>query len=482
MRAEILRMDNVYKAVDGANALDGFCMNVFKGEILGLLSWSAAEKESLVNVLNGKDGIDNGRLYFYDAPVEGGRYVQPAAGRVFVVDGKNRLCRNITVAENIFIIRDQCKQYFIKNKVILRQTEELFKRFGLDVDPGKDACELEPLERCMVELVKAFAIRRKSSKLIILNEPSNYLNIREIQQINEIIRAIKDAGNSVVYIDNDLDLLMSTAERIMVMRDGKNARTFRRESFDKDRIMTVLLGGYAPVGTEDEPLARVRDSDEVIRFERVTSRRIKALSIMVKRGEIVSFLDPLGRAEDDIVNLLTGAAAPTSGEIYFKGETFKPQKTDFFKEGIGLMQEGALETSVFRRWSVLENLAFMSINKYSGRMMGIRRFYKSIIQEYYLKFGENIFAKSLRKADAVTMYKTLYYRWHLFAPKLLICVRPFAGLDLALRRLVTDMIREIADKGVAVIIVSSSINEAHALGDRVALLSEAYRARLPETE
>ena len=471
MNTEILRLENIVKSKGGVNTLNRLNMHLYSGEIMGVLSRSSVEKESLINILLGEEQPDHGRLYLEEQLLEAAKFQSNVKTRAFLVGKKSKLCHYISVAENVFLIRGETKKYIISETTINRQTLELFKGFDFVLDPQKDAKDLTPFERCVVEIIKSVAMNRRESKIIILDGLSDYLNLNEMKKINSVLNYIKSIGNTILYMDNDPDVLMEMSDRLLVLRDGKSARVFRRNTFSKKDLMAVFHGEsneYIPRG--DELFNKLKDAPVVLCFLNVSTKKIDNLSVDINKGEIVSFFDQLGRCEEDIIELIMGRQKPESGEILYLGKAYNPWKQKPLSQGIGFICEDDLEKTMFTSWSVIENLSFLAINKYKSKFFSQERFFNSIYKEYHSRIGDGILSPTLRNVDTQTLYKILYYKWHLFSPKLLVCVRPFAGLDLSLRRKVSMMIDEIASKGAAVIVVSSNINEAYALGSRVIIL------------
>ena len=473
MHKEILRLENIIKSTGGVNTLNRFNMHLYSGEIIGVFSRSSAEKEGLISILLGIEKPDHGRLYLDEQLLEAAKFQSITKSRAFVINKKSKVCYHLSIAENVFLIRGGFSKYFIRGKTLNRQTIELLKNFDFVLEPQKDAKNLAPLERCIVEIIKSVAINRKESKIIILDDLSNYLNLAEMEKINSVIAHITSSGNSVLYMDNDPDILMKVSDRVLVLRDGKNRRVFRRNTFTKKDLMAVYYGeSNEYMSTGDEPYVKTDNAQHIFSFRGVSTKKIENLTVDINKGEILSFFDQRGRGEEDIIEMIMGRQKPDTGDILYLGKPYNPRKQKPLSQGIGFICEDDLETTMFKSWSVIENLSFLAINKYRSRIFSQQRLYDSILREYHSRFGDSILSPTLRNVDTQTLYKILYYKWHLFSPKLLVCVRPFAGLDLSLRRSVSLMINELTAKGTAVIIVSSNANEAYALGSRVIELHE----------
>ncbi|MDR2902961.1 MAG: ATP-binding cassette domain-containing protein [Clostridiales bacterium] len=463
MREELLRIENITKATKEITVLSNFRLNIFKSEVLGLFSLNDLGKSGLINILCGEIKADSGRIYFDEVLFEPEEYCAQNQNDVFIIDNRNRLSVNLTVADNIFVIRSGLKKYVINNKSIFRQTTALFEAFGLLIAPEKDAGDLTLFERCAVELLKAYGL---GAKLIILDDLSSSLSTVDLRRFNGLVQQVKKRGVSFLYIDSELDVLFHISERIVIMRDGKNMRTFRKEEFHEKNVISVLMG-------EDfnSNYGRMihREEKEMLRMRGITAAHLTDVSVSVFKGEIISFLDTSDQSNEDIMRLMTGNLQLHSGQIFLFGKAFVTvSEKDALLKGVGLVCENPAERTLFKDWSVVENLFFMMSYKIKW-MWAKPRIRKSIIQEYYQKFGDMIFAQRLTDADAATLFKIIYYRWHLYAPKILICVKPFTGLDVYLRNLLQTLMEELTRKGIAIIVLSSNITESYVLGDRVLL-------------
>lgn len=464
MKEELIRLEKIVKQSNDTLLLDDFNLNIFKGEILGLFSLNTVGKSSLLEILSSNLKFDSGRLYFNDVLMENG-FSGDYSNKVRTIENKIKLSPNLTVAENIFVIRKKFEKYIISKKILYEQSAILFENLGIDIDPKKMAGELTTFESCIVEIVKVYAL---GTKLIILCDLSNYLSAFDLDKLNKLLLNLLEKGVSFLYVDNDFNVLFKMANRIVVMGDGKNLRTLNKNQFQGENVMNILLGENFDMNHNQ--IQKIED-EVVLEFKNLSSNHLDNINIKFLKGEIVSILDVTGKYYEEIINVLTGTKHK-NGEIIFLNEPYSAlnQKGAILK-GIGFIYENLSRNMLFKDLSVLENLIFMMSYKAGGLSLK-QRAKKSLLNEYHDKIGDDIYAEQLDKINSETECKIVYYRWLLYSPKLLVCVKPFSGQDVSLRKLILNLINEISLKGISVIVLSSNITESYILGNRIVLIDK----------
>ncbi len=470
MKTEIFRLENVTKTVNHIPRLDDLNLTIRKGEILGLLSLNDEGKTCLTNILCGQSSIDYGRIYYNDELVDlDSEAPLPFAGRVVSVENKTKLTFSLSVADNIFVVRKGFRKYLINRRVLREQAGRIFAEFGIDIDPGASAMTLSPLECGLVELVKGYAT---GARLIILNNLSSYLSTLDLNRFHQLVFQLKEKGISFLYIDNDPDVIFKVCDRLFIMREGRNVRTFKKGECDEQTALTILTGR---VDERESSHKSHWEEAKVLVFNTVSARYLQNISFVLRRGEVVSILDTHGRSNNSILELLTGEQAREKGQILLDGEDFNVTgHSRAIRRGIGLISEDSLENTLIYDLSPLDNLCIPLFEKLKTLIYkkGIR---KSVRMEYADKLGEDIHQKDLYHVQHQTLQKLVYYRWLLYSPKVLVCVKPLSGLDISGRKLTLDLIGQLSAKGIAILILTSNFSEAYYLSDRVILIDGAIK-------
>lgn len=470
MKEELIRLEKIVKRTNNVLLLDDFNLNIFKGEILGLLSLNTVGKDSLLDLLCSNSKFDSGRIYFNDVLLDSGEFLGNYYNKVRIIENKIKLSPNLTIGDNIFVIRNGFEKHIINKQKLAQQAEMFFKNFGINIDPKKLASELTPYEACVVEIIKAYAI---GTKLIILCGLSNYLNAFDLYKFNRLISKLLKKGTSFLYVDNDINILFKMANRIVIMGDGKNLRTLKKDQFHEENVMNILMGENFDINRKKPQ----KPSDEVVlELNNVFSDSLCGISLKLHKGEVISLLDVSGKYYEDIIKLFTETELK-DGEITFLSKPYNAKsEKNAISKGIGFIFENPAKKMLFKDLSVLENLTFMMSHKADNLWLK-RRIIKSVINEYHAKIGDDINASSLNGISSETECRIVYYRWLLYSPDLLICVKPFSGQDFSLRELTACLVDELAARGISILILSSNITESYTLGNRIMLVDKGTVAK-----
>lgn len=466
MKEEILRLENVTKKINDLILLDGFYLHIFKGEVMGLLSLNTTGKNVFSEILCHHSPIDFGRIYLNDHLTDTDELNKTNRNKVFNIEGQTSLSLNLTVADNIFVIRNGFKKYAINNRILFGQAKMLFKEFDIHINPKGIVANLTPLECITVEFIKAYA---SGAKLIILSNLTNYLGTLDLEKLNKIVTYFKEKGISFLCIDSYLDILFKFSDRLTIMRDGKNIRTLRKSEFVEKKVISLFADRFIEPGYE-----RVykKTGQVVLEFKNVITDYLDHINFKIYKGEIINILDAQGKSNEDIIQILNADSQSYSGEVIFDGKLYKSHHlSEVIKKGVGFLIENSIDNLLFKDMSVYENLTFMMTNKIS-RLWQKPRIKKSIIQEFYKRLGDAIFANDLIELDTAALLKLVYYKWFLYSPKVLVCIRPFIGLDMFMRKLAIDLINELSAKGITTIILTSNLSEAYIACDRMLLIEK----------
>ena len=239
MIEELLRIDNGVVHKNGQELIKGLNLQAYKGEILGLISDNIKEKQCILDILNGNINLDDGWVSFEEKRIQDYEVSQTLKSRIAVIEGKCKLVNNLSVAENIFVIRGGFKKYFINKRLLYRQAGSLLSEFQLKIRPDSYVVRLTPLERCMVELVKAYAT---GHRLIVCSDFTSFLSSTEVMKAFQSILWLRNRGVGFIFIENHDDVLFEYSNRITVIHNGKTVGIFEDKDIDKNTVYTLLLG------------------------------------------------------------------------------------------------------------------------------------------------------------------------------------------------------------------------------------------------
>lgn len=464
MKREILRIENITTIEKGIRTLNDFFLNLYQGELLGVFVNSAVEKKHLIDLIYGNAEVERGRICFENKPVSYEDYAGMGMSGISLIQSTSKLIDDLTVADNIFVIRDRSGRYMIDRKVIFEQTRRVLEELELEIDPGKLVYKLSDFEKAAVEIAKAYGL---GAKIIILKDLSSYMSDSELGMLTRVINKLKDSGISFIMIDSITDILKQFSDRMLVMKNGRNVWTLKNEQIDSQILKRYF---YAP--KHEISNSRAAKPATALKFENVSAGRLEPLSFEVHSGELLSILDHDGSCIDEIIKILNGKNNSYKGRIFVGDRLFRAHGPwEAVKRDVAFIVENPVETMLFKDITAIDNLCFASGNKISTFWMS-HKYRKCCMKDYEGFFSKG--ALNLR-TDALSVYdqqKLVYLKWHLYNPKVLVCTRPFSSIDVELREITSKMMELLMEKGIGILVLASNYSEINSTGTKILLTSK----------
>jgi ABC-type sugar transport system, ATPase component len=466
MKNEILRMERITTIQNEVIQLDNLNLHIFQGEIMGLVCMNENGKESLISLISRNVPIHYGRVYFNGQLVNNYQHSPLTMNKAAVIEQKSRLIDDLTVADNVFVLRRGFRKYLIQPRVLNDQLARFTREAGISLDGGELAGSLSQLEKYEVELLRAVVM---DAKLIVIRNVSNSMSAVDLVKFHGLLRHYSGQGFSFLYICNHHEEALKICTRISLMCDGKILKVFDRNAFLEQDIKPFYMGQFEDIPKDVPAPSR---EEPVLSFRGVSTGNLDGLSFSVQKGQCTVVLDMDSTSLHDILGLMDGSIRPKSGEILFRGRPFTHRDARRpIANGIAIVAENPAQSMLFMQRTYLENLCFLAEQKEAPVHLG-RRVFKSVVQEYEPIVGEDIHAAGLENLRLRSLYDLVYYRIHLCRPALVLCVQPFAGADMYLRRHVLGLIEELKNRGITVVIPSVSIGDSLVVADKLILLEK----------
>lgn len=457
MKTELLRMEDISFGDEAQSSLSGFNMALYCGEIVGVFANHAIVKNDLVGLLAGRLGADSGRLYLDYEPCPFDDPDPHRQRRVGVIRPVRSLVDDLTVAENIFVIRQGFTATIIDKRLLNRQTQKLMQEFGLTLAPELLIRQLSDVERCCLEIVKAVAL---GARVVVLHDLASLLSDFGIERVFQFVTRLKQRNLGFVMVDSSVTHLAKYADRVVVIKNGRNFWTFAHGELD-DRLLGLCFSRQPDDDVGELPAsAPATPGKEALAFDQVRCGVIKGLSFTLPQGEALCVVDQAGKAIAEIKALLSGAHAAESGEIRVGGEPFTARNAwQALDQKLAFIVENPAESMIFPDLTALENLCFAASRKTPA--FWIKPAYvESCRREYGQYFADGVLASYPDRLSARDLHKLVYCRWHLFKPTLVVCVKPFSSVEKSLEEISTFFIRLLLGRGIAVLILTANAAEA----------------------
>lgn len=459
MKKELLRMDHVSQTFGGELLLDNLNFKVFAGEIKGLIFRNQKGRDRFIDLICYNHPISLGRVWYDGKIVNSYSYSDNSANKVYVIEQKSHLVEALTVVDNLFVMRTGFKKHLINESVLYDQAKRFLHENGIMLDIGKRVDALTSLERCLLELAKALL---SGCKLIIVDNPVYFLSQHELPEFQGMLRKIRDEGISVIYIGNHHQEVFKIADRTALFYDGQV-----RKIFDRDEMTDAHIAPYITEWESLEPDFLHGHENGILYFHQVFAGNLKGLWFVLHKGECLTLLDADNRIASDIMKLMTGEMECELGNIMVGRQMYDMERAaGYLDEGIAIVPQDAVESTLFFEHSYMENLTFL-LDRKLGKSLIPGKIYRSIRKEYEPLAGSDIDAKVIRNLPWEKQLELVYYRMHLFHPKVLICIQPLARGDMDCRRSILRLLQEMQRRNTAILIITAYISDMLEISDRL---------------
>jgi inositol transport system ATP-binding protein len=476
---DLLVIRGLTKRFPGVLALDDVSLTVKRGEVHGLLGENGAGKSTLIKMLSGAYHPDGGTILFEGRPVT---IENPVASRqlgIVTIYQEFTLVPSLSIAENVFIGREHGRGGLIAWGEMRRQTRRLTDQLGVDLDPTTLVRDLSVAEQQLVEIARALSVQ---SRLIIMDEPTSALSEHEVQRLFGIIRDLKAQGISVIFVSHRLEEVKTICDRITVLRDGRNAGEADVADVTENDIIRMMVGRDIDDQYSHAPRGRGREVLRVTGLSRRGNVRdpsatvLEDISFAVYEGEILGIAGLVGAGRTELARAIFGADARNSGTIAIDGVPVEIRSpADAIHHGIGLVPEDRKQQGLFLVMAVRENLSMAALGALTGPGGFIRRGQeRALVTEYPRKLNIRMASAEQRivNLSGGNQQKVIIARWLAPKPRVLIVDEPTRGIDVGAKAEVHGLLHQLAEQGIAVIMISSGLPEILGMSDRILTMRE----------
>ena len=481
MENVVLEAKNITKQFPGVLALSNVNFRLVKGKVHALMGENGAGKSTLMKIIAGIYQADEGEIYLHGEKVTFNTPKQALDHGISMIHQELSPILDMTIAENLFLGKEFCKGKMVDYKKMNLEASLLMERVGVDLSPTMLMKNLSVSQMQMVEIAKALSY---NAEIIIMDEPSATITEREIANLFDIIRSLKEDGRCVVYITHKMDEVFRIADEITVFRDGHYIGTYDADEIDENQLVVKMVDREL---AEINPEKHNKIGEEVFRVERLSQKGVfENISFSLRRGEILGFSGLMGSGRTEVMNAIFGITQPTSGEIYVHGEKVdKPSPRKIISKGVGYVTEDRKGNGLVLPMSVYDNTVLPSLSNLSNKMGWIDK--KKAVhaaEEYREKL--NIKTPSLQQLVAQlsggNQQKIVLAKWLLQNPDILIFDEPTRGIDVGAKTEIYKLIVQLAEQGKAIIVISSEMPEILGMSDRVVVFYEGRKTGELERE
>jgi ABC-type sugar transport system ATPase subunit len=465
----ILEVKNLSKRFGGIQALESVNLEVRYGEVHALVGENGAGKSTLMNVLGGIIECDKGEIIYKGQPVVFTNPVQSLHAGIAIIHQELAMLPSLNVIDNMFIGRMKTKNGFISWGELERQTREHLTVVGLDIDPHSLVRNLSISQRQLVEIAKAVSM---NASLIIMDEPNSSLSETETERLFEVIKRLQKSNVTVIYVSHKINEVLQISNRISVLRDGHFIGTVNKEEATVASVIEMMVGRQVLIQRVGEGS---RTDVPLLQVEHLSGDRFEDISFQLNRGEILGFAGLVGAGRSEVAQAIFGADRIKTGRILIdeKPVHFKlPQ--DAIKAGLAMVQEDRKVLSIFMDMSILYNVSMAKLPQLAsgGFIRGKEEIQTvdSFVKKLSIKLSST--HAPVRSLSGGNQQKTVLARWLATNPRILILDEPTHGVDIGAKSEIYNLMRDLAEAGMGIILISSELPEIMAMSDRVAVMHE----------
>jgi ribose transport system ATP-binding protein len=473
--APFLSLDGIRKTYPGVVALEGFSMEIAPGEVIGLVGENGAGKSTLMKVLGGITGPDQGTITV-DGVVHERLTVETSmqAGIAFVHQELN-LFDNLDVAANVFLGREPLwggPLRLVDRAAMRVACEPFLKQVGANFSADAPVASLSLAQQQMVEIAKALSMR---ARLVILDEPTSSLPVAETDKLLDVIAALKAQGISVVFISHRLHEIERAADRVLVMRDGALVGMLARHEIAHDEMVRLMIGRALKAR---EALAPAREPGAAAlsaRGVRTPAFPRRTVDLDLRRGEILGLAGLVGSGRTELARVLFGIDRSLGGSIALEGrELALASAVDAVRNGIFLVPEDRKLTGVLLDLPIAQNISLPDLKSHARRYLVSARSEAETaeVQKRDLGIKAPSVATPTGSLSGGNQQKVVLAKWLAMKPKVMILDEPTRGIDIGAKAEIYALMRGLADADVAVLMISSDMEEVIGASDRIAVMHE----------
>ena len=465
-------MNNISKYFPGVKALDGVSLKVRRGTVHALMGENGAGKSTLMKCLFGIYSKDSGSISLDGNEINFKNSKDALENGVAMVHQELNQALKRNVMDNLWLGRYPTRLGIVTDeRKMYDDTMKIFEMLDISINPKAILSTLSVSQRQMVEIAKAVSY---DSKILVFDEPTSSLTDKEVKHLFKIIDMLKEKGCGIIYISHKMDEILKISDDITVMRDGCNVATEKAEDMTMDKIIKLMVGRELKTRF---PPKHNKVSDVIMEVNDISGMysHIENISFNLHKGEILGIAGLAGSGRTEIIETIFGLASKKSGDIIIHGKKANIRNSqDAIKQGLALVTEERRANGIFGILSILENTTISCMDKYRRLRLFLNKSHMKkdtawSIERMRIKTPSQ--STQIRTLSGGNQQKVIFGRWLLTEPEILLLDEPTRGIDVGAKYEIYQLIIELAEKGKAVVMVSSEMPELIGVCDRIMVVS-----------
>ncbi|AHG74617.1 MglA protein [Mannheimia varigena USDA-ARS-USMARC-1388] len=463
----VLSLRNISKSFYGVTVLDKIDLDIYPGEVHCLIGENGAGKSTLCKIIAGIYDPDNGQMFFHGKIYSPRNVKDGQKYGIGFIHQELMLVPQLTVLENIFLGKEHARLGNRMDWKIMREkTLKIISELELDIKPDDLVSDLSIAQQQMVEIAKAIF---SEYKVLIFDEPTSSISRKNTETLFKIIHQLKEKGVAMIYISHRLEEFQYISDKVTVLRDGNITGTMSYKETSIEEIVRLMVGREINLGHYQR---NIEFTQEKLRVENITNKKIKASSFKVYKGEILGFAGLVGAGRTELLRAIYGAD-DSSGNIFIDGEEVSISSPEqAVKHKIGFITEDRKLQGLVLDQSIRKNITLPILNLFwtgfrldQGKEKSVAEY-----QRERLKIVSSNSEQYTRTLSGGNQQKVVIARWLESGVDILFFDEPTRGIDVGAKSEIYDLMREFTDNGGTIVMVSSDLPELITMSDRIIVM------------
>jgi ribose transport system ATP-binding protein len=453
-------------------ALDDVSLTIGRGEVHAVIGENGAGKSTLMKILAGVHLPDSGEILLDGKAINIDSVHTALDLGISLIHQELNLADNLNVGANIFLGREPRKMGLIDFGTIRREAQKYLDMIALDVSPTTLVSRLTIGRQQMVEIAKALSV---NARILIMDEPTSSLSQHETEQLFQVIRQLRDQGVTVIYISHRLSEVNELADRVTVLRDGEIAGGLSREEIDHDRMVQLMVGRDISQFYARRPHS-IGEAILEVEDVRTNAWPGHASTFTVHAGEMLGVAGLVGAGRTEMLQAIFGVDSMLGGEVRVAGKTLNLRSCrEAIEAGVALVPEDRKQQGLILEMGIRSNIGLPALNRHKrgGAFLNRvreRQDSETMIGELQIKTPSD--QQLAQYLSGGNQQKIVLAKWLAMEPRVLLLDEPTRGVDIGAKQEIYRLMEELAERGVAILFVSSEMEEVLSMSDRVIVLHE----------
>ncbi|NJP09677.1 MAG: sugar ABC transporter ATP-binding protein [Leptolyngbyaceae cyanobacterium RU_5_1] len=464
-------MRGITKRFHGVSALQNVNLTVYPGEVHALMGENGAGKSTLMKILAGAYIADDGEIYINGHLL---KITDPGTARqagINLIYQELNVAPNLTVVENMFMGSELRRGQLLDRDGMERKAQQVLDDLGASFAPRDLVSTLSIAEQQVVEIARAL---KDNSRILVMDEPTAALSDRETERLFEVIHKLRNDGIAIIYISHRMEEVYALANRVSVLRDGQYIGSLNRDEISAERLVQMMVG--RPMQDFYEHQRQTNPGAVVLEVSNISDgRKVQPTNLTLHAGEIVGLAGLVGAGRTELSRLIFGADPKVSGEVVLNGKTLEIHSPgDAIAAGIGYVPEDRKDQGLFLEMTSGKNIILNMLKQDSRagviNWSSVSKIARDAVEDFSIRLA-NLEIRAMDLSGG-NQQKLLLARWLAIKPRVLLLDEPTRGVDIGAKSEIYRIVSDLAQQGVAILMVSSELPEVVGLSDRVLVMRE----------